>query len=98
MTEKWEKRKLNKKRVYTLSFRKSPTYKDNWDYTQVCDWVIVEVINGLRKKYDVDICKIEIHDSCFDSEVVIRCTENIKIDFVGNFMSKLGHHIRDVSI
>lgn len=98
LSEKWEQRKLNKKHVYTLSFRKSRTYKNDWDYIQVCDWVIVELINNLKKKYDVDICNIEIHDPYLYSKIVIRCTENVKIDFVGDFMNKLGHYICDMSI
>lgn len=98
MLEKWKRRKLNKKNVYMISFRKSPTYNNVGDYTQICDWVIVEIINSLKKKYDVDICNIEIHDSFSYSKVVIRCAEHVKIDFVDDFMSELGHYVRDISI
>ena len=98
LLEKWKRRKLSKKNVYTLSFRKSPTYNNDGDYTQICDWVIVEIINSLKKKYDVDICNIEVHDSYIYSKVVIRCAERVKIDFVDDFMSELGHYVRDISI
>lgn len=96
--ERWRERKRNQKKKYTLSFRKTNKSYKLYEYKEICDWVIIDVIENLSVKYDVQILKMDIRDCISKSCIEIFCTEDMKNKFVYSFTKLLGGWIGNINI
>lgn len=96
--EWWRERKRNQKKQYTLSFRKTNKSLKLYEYKEICDWKIIDVIENLSNQYDVQIVQLNIRGCFTKSYIRFACTEDVKHKFIHEFTKSLGAWISDVNI